>query len=108
MIEGAAPANFTPGGLFANAEEKAFLEHYLRKRTLPVIKPNELAELAEKFASSLPSEVFSPAEIQGFLLKRKTDPIGAVNEAEKWKVEQMETKQKVKKVVGSRKGGDVG
>lgn len=94
----------TGGGLFESAEEKAFLERHLRKRTPPTIQPKELAKLAETFASSLPSEVFSPAEVQGFLVKRKTDPVGAVSEVEKWKVEQIDAKKKGKEDVDAAEG----
>ncbi|KAK4252431.1 putative mitochondrial chaperone BCS1-B [Corynascus novoguineensis] len=41
-------------------------------------------ELAEQFAARIPAHEFSPAEIQGFLLKNKRDPEKAVAGAEDW------------------------
>ncbi|KAK4154335.1 BCS1 N terminal-domain-containing protein [Chaetomidium leptoderma] len=40
--------------------------------------------LAEQFAAKIPAHEFSPAEIQGFLLKNKRDPARAVEGAEQW------------------------
>jgi chaperone BCS1 len=48
------------------------------------ISPTELSNLATAFAAKIPPSTFSPAEIQGFLLKRKTDPRRAVLEVEAW------------------------
>ncbi|KAL2262733.1 hypothetical protein VTK26DRAFT_271 [Humicola hyalothermophila] len=41
-------------------------------------------ELAAEFAAKIPAREFSPAEIQGFLLKHKRDPEKAVAGAEEW------------------------
>ncbi|MCJ1329013.1 hypothetical protein MMC10_005690 [Thelotrema lepadinum] len=38
----------------------------------------EIAEMAEKFAELMPSEEFTPAELQGYLLKHKNSPQGAL------------------------------
>ncbi|CAK7228663.1 hypothetical protein SCUCBS95973_006954 [Sporothrix curviconia] len=43
-----------------------------------------LDALAEEFASIIPALTFSPAELQGFLLKHKRDPAGAVAGAAAW------------------------
>ncbi|KAL9621473.1 MAG: hypothetical protein Q9160_004116 [Pyrenula sp. 1 TL-2023] len=45
----------------------------------------DLEALATSFAALLPSNTFSPAEIQGFLLTRKKDPEGAVREVVAWR-----------------------
>ncbi|KAH4043651.1 hypothetical protein HBH49_229430 [Parastagonospora nodorum] len=63
------------------------------------LAPEKLAELAEKFAQELPDVTLSPAEIQGYLLKKKTDPDGAVAGAKEWKDKVLEAKKKGKKVV---------
>lgn len=55
----------------------------------------ELQAIARKFAEIIPDGYFSPAELQGFLLKRKKDPRKAVEEAGPW-VEAM-IKQKASK-----------
>jgi mitochondrial chaperone BCS1 len=48
----------------------------------------ELIDIAKKFAAQVPDAVFSPAEIQGFLLKRKMEPRRALDEVGSW-VEEM-------------------
>ena len=44
----------------------------------------ELQVVARQFADEIPENVFSPAEIQGFLLKRKKEPRKAVREVGEW------------------------
>ncbi|KAI3330913.1 BCS1 N terminal-domain-containing protein [Ustulina deusta] len=44
----------------------------------------ELPEVARQFSDKIPDGEFSPAEIQGYLLKRKKNPRRAVEEADKW------------------------
>jgi chaperone BCS1 len=51
----------------------------------------ELKIMAESFASRIPEDVFSPADIQGYLLARKQDPSRALKEIEIWKDNQMGT-----------------
>ncbi|KAI0021872.1 P-loop containing nucleoside triphosphate hydrolase protein [Xylariomycetidae sp. FL0641] len=61
----------------------------------------ELPELARSFAQLIPDSEFSPAEIQGYLLKRKKHPRRALEEAENWAtslVEQKASKTKVLRV----------
>lgn len=48
------------------------------------LTPTDLASLAGHFASQIPPDVFSPAELQGFLLKRKKSPRKAVAEVAGW------------------------
>lgn len=43
-----------------------------------------LDEIAKAFSEKIPEGVFSPAEIQGFLLKRKKDPKRALDEIKEW------------------------
>lgn len=61
----------------------------------------ELRRIADDFGTMIPNGLFSPAEIQGFLLKRKKDPRRALRETAEW-VEgmrlQKENKTKVLKV----------
>jgi chaperone BCS1 len=45
-----------------------------------------LERLAEEFASKMPSDEFSPAEIQGLLVKNKHSPANAVANVEEWVV----------------------
>jgi chaperone BCS1 len=52
----------------------------------------EISALAEVFADAVPSEKYTPAEIQGYLLQHKTDPQGAIDGVQTW----MESKEKQK------------
>jgi chaperone BCS1 len=63
------------------------------------LSPKELSEEAGKFAEHIPDDMFSPAEIQGFLLKRKKDPRLAVLEVGKWVEGMREVKKRGGKVV---------
>jgi chaperone BCS1 len=49
-----------------------------------LLPPAELAHIATHFASRIPPGPFSPAELQGFLLKRKKTPRRALEEVEGW------------------------
>ncbi|KAL2133787.1 hypothetical protein VTI74DRAFT_1684 [Chaetomium olivicolor] len=49
--------------------------------------------LAEQFAAKIPAHEFSPAEIQGFLLKNKRSPEKAVEGAEQWVAETRKEKK---------------
>ncbi|KAK8065661.1 mitochondrial chaperone BCS1-B [Apiospora hydei] len=65
------------------------------------ISVEELTEIAEQFAAKIPETKFSPAEIQGYLLKRKKHPLKAVEETDKWvdaMVQQKASKSKVLQV----------
>lgn len=72
--------------------------HDNEKQTLaPVaeeLSEEELSEIAEQFSQKIPDNLFSPAEIQGFLLKRKKDPRRAVDEVEGWVEGMIEQKKK--------------
>jgi chaperone BCS1 len=52
-----------------------------------------LPEIAHRFAGLIPDGQFSPAEIQGFLLKRKKDPVKALREVEKCVASMVEAKK---------------
>ncbi|KAK8031695.1 mitochondrial chaperone BCS1-B [Apiospora arundinis] len=65
------------------------------------ISVEELPEIAEQFAAKIPDLKFSPAEIQGYLLKRKKHPLKAVEETDKWveaMIQQKASKSKVLQV----------
>lgn len=61
--------------------------------------PDELKDIAASFASKIPDSMFSPAEIQGFLLKRKRDPKKANDEVERWVDAMIELKKSKTKVL---------
>ncbi|KAK9774287.1 putative BCS1 N terminal-domain-containing protein [Seiridium cardinale] len=61
----------------------------------------ELPGIASKFAEKIPEGKFSPAEIQGYLLKRKKHPLKALEEVDKWVealVQQKASKSKLLQV----------
>ena len=59
----------------------------------PAIDPNEkIAELADVFASHVPNEEFSPAQLQDYILLHKNQPQRAVDEVEKFIKEHYEEK----------------
>ncbi|KAL9598284.1 MAG: hypothetical protein Q9219_004585 [cf. Caloplaca sp. 3 TL-2023] len=57
-------------------------------------EPTELHDIAAAFANNLPEETFTPAEIQGFLLTRKNEPMKALREVGVWRDQTLEAKQK--------------
>ncbi|KAL8301614.1 hypothetical protein RB597_002167 [Gaeumannomyces tritici] len=59
----------------------------------------ELARIATAFGAKIPDCCFSPAEIQGFLLKRKKDPRRALREAEGWVAHMVEQKASKSKIL---------
>ncbi|ROW06627.1 hypothetical protein VPNG_06708 [Cytospora leucostoma] len=52
----------------------------------------QVHRLAEEFAEKIPAHEFSPAELQGFLMKNKRDPGAAVEAAAAWVVETRKEK----------------
>lgn len=57
------------------------------------VQGEELSILAGRFAEKIPDGLFSPAELQGFLLKRKKDPRKACEEVENWVTGMLEVKR---------------
>jgi chaperone BCS1 len=62
---------------------------------LKQIEEERIKSLGESFAALIPTMTFSPAEIQGYLLKHKRAPDVAVREAGAW-VEKMKVEKKKK------------
>ncbi|KAF8464430.1 P-loop containing nucleoside triphosphate hydrolase protein [Kalaharituber pfeilii] len=56
-------------------------------------EPEEIAKLSDEFAEKVPEGIFSPAEVQGFLLKSKKNPRGAVATADAWVKQALEEKR---------------
>ncbi|KAK3349324.1 BCS1 N terminal-domain-containing protein [Lasiosphaeria hispida] len=93
-----APVNRRPGEKYSDlaaaktaeaAEEKRLAEAAAKKEeTLARID-----DLAKRFASQIPSQEFSPAEIQGFLLKNKRNPEAAVEGAKQWTLDARKEKR---------------
>lgn len=55
-----------------------------------------LASLAKKFADAIPQEEFSVAALQGYLLKHKSQPYKAANEAAEWVTSEREMKERLR------------
>ncbi|CEJ57659.1 hypothetical protein PMG11_06345 [Penicillium brasilianum] len=62
-----------------------------------------IASLAKDFASLVPSGEFSPAEIQGYLLKHKGHPERAIREVAEWVKEEKEKKRAKKEAEAKAK-----
>ncbi|UKZ72736.1 hypothetical protein TrVFT333_000370 [Trichoderma virens FT-333] len=65
---------------------------------LEEITADEMKEISEEFGRRIPEDVFSPAEIQGFLLKRKKSPRRALEEISEWVEATMRQKEANSKV----------
>lgn len=59
----------------------------INQTTAPVaaLPATDIEGIATSFAERLPEDTFTPAEIQGFLLTRKKEPMRALEEVEVWK-----------------------
>jgi chaperone BCS1 len=53
-----------------------------------------LETLARQFGELIPDYIFSPADLQDFLLTRRKDPQRAIDELEEWKVKTVEERAK--------------
>ena len=106
------PAPITPLSLSINEKEKekddftppltpikTTANGTIEKMKDEELSQEELSDEAGKFASHVPDGMFSPAEIQGFLLKRKKDPRRAVLEVGTWVDGMKEVKRRGGKVV---------
>ncbi|KAL8698959.1 MAG: hypothetical protein Q9224_001617 [Gallowayella concinna] len=58
----------------------------------------ELQDIAAAFARKLDEDTFTPAEIQGFLLTRKNEPMRALQEVARWRDQTIESKRKKDKI----------
>ncbi|KAH8731734.1 P-loop containing nucleoside triphosphate hydrolase protein [Phaeosphaeriaceae sp. PMI808] len=62
-----------------------------------VLSSEQVTDMATQFANLLPEDTFSPAEIQGYLLRKRMYPSGALREVRRWRNAQIEAKKKGKK-----------
>ncbi|KAL8685990.1 MAG: hypothetical protein Q9218_007421 [Villophora microphyllina] len=77
----------TPHHSHSNSSIEDPLNH-----TPPSPQPTDLHSIAAAFAKRLPEETFTPAEIQGFLLTRKNEPMRALKEVGGWRDQLMKVK----------------
>lgn len=66
---------------------------------LDSITAEEMKEISEEFGQRIPEGIFSPAEIQGFLLKRKKFPRRALDEVSEWVEASLRQKEANSKVL---------
>ncbi|KZP28643.1 P-loop containing nucleoside triphosphate hydrolase protein [Athelia psychrophila] len=71
-------------------------------RFIPLLEEAEIADLAKRFASSIPEDELSVASLQGYLLKNKTRPKECVDEVAAWVIQERETREKLKKEKAER------
>ncbi|XMA09631.1 hypothetical protein WAI453_002422 [Rhynchosporium graminicola] len=71
------------------------------------ISSSELSSIATAFARKIPNQQFSPAEIQGYLLKRKSDPRRALREISAWVEDLVEQKKKGRSWKVETEEGDI-
>ncbi|KAL5348038.1 hypothetical protein ACLOAV_006518 [Pseudogymnoascus australis] len=60
------------------------------------LEAKRIETLAESFTQAIPEGVFSPAEVQGYLLKHKRSPETAAQEAAKWAKDTIEERKRKK------------
>ncbi|KAJ7067514.1 hypothetical protein C8F01DRAFT_1121519 [Mycena amicta] len=63
----------------------------------------ELDKLATTFATAIPPHTYSIAQVQGYLLTRKRDPVGAVDGVQGWLKEQEEERRAMAEMKAKRK-----
>lgn len=81
-----------------DAEDEDDIEDLLFEKPVSrIVDKAQLRHMAEEYASMLPEGVFSPAAIQGYLLTRKREPQRALDEACKWRDEQIKAMNEKKR-----------
>lgn len=81
-----------------DAEDEDDIEDLLFEKPVSrIVDKAQLRHMAEEYASMLPERVFSPAAIQGYLLTRKREPQRALDEACKWRDEQIKAMNEKKR-----------
>ncbi|KAK2764516.1 hypothetical protein FQN54_009211 [Arachnomyces sp. PD_36] len=77
-----------------SSEKSNFISSSTFRRHRHQYSDTEIASRAEQFASKIPEGKFTPAEIQGYLLKYKNDPDSAVESVADWVSSTLEEKGK--------------
>jgi len=71
-------------------------------------KAQDLTALSTTFSNILPESVFTPAEVQGFLLSRRHSPQKAVAELPAWRDELLAAKQRGTNIIGAKAVEEMG
>ena len=99
-VEGLSPSSPAPQANGKLVQEPKVVEEVSNGVEAPV-SAKELKSLSEEFSRAIPEGVFSPAEIQGFLLKRKSSPRKAFADVKEWieaTIKQKESKSRISTV----------
>ncbi|KAH9034637.1 P-loop containing nucleoside triphosphate hydrolase protein [Lactarius pseudohatsudake] len=64
---------------------------------VPVLEEAEIAQLAKRFADTIPEGEMSVASLQGYLLKNKTRPRECVEEVSEWVQQEREARARLKR-----------
>ena len=88
------PADLSQDQLSQIEDDKREAEALEAKR---ILEEKRISELATDIADIIPSMTFSPAEIQGYLLKNKREPETAIRDAEEWVKSTLTEKKKKEK-----------
>ncbi|KAK4461540.1 BCS1 N terminal-domain-containing protein [Cladorrhinum samala] len=101
------------GNISKRSSELMFLRMYSTDPDVPLpagmagITEDELKGLALQFSSRIPDDVFTPAQLQGYLLNHRDSPVDAVAQVEQWVKEEMAimeaAKERAKKAAEAKK-----
>jgi chaperone BCS1 len=102
MISSAGSFATTSTGVSTPSSKSALISHEVAptlEHASPLdaerLTPARLTQLAKLFAESIPDEEFSVAALQGYLLKNKTRPEAAANDAGKWVIAERELRERL-------------
>ena len=100
------PSPFTPKGQSTPADSTASLvssaeQSPARPAKFTLFDPDSptLHRMAAEFAMYIPAGKFTPAEVQGYLLRRRKSPVKALEEAGDWRDELLAAKDAGKNVI---------
>ncbi|KAH9958838.1 P-loop containing nucleoside triphosphate hydrolase protein [Russula dissimulans] len=65
--------------------------------SVPILEEAEIAQLAKRFADTIPEGEMSVASLQGYLLKNKTRPRECVEEVAEWVMQEREARARLKR-----------
>ena len=80
--------------MYWHEEDRSVEDRSEKGMPAKTVEYTHLEELARQFGNLVPDHVFSPADLQDFLLTRKKDPQRAIDELEDWKARTMEERAK--------------
>lgn len=94
---GKAKASFIDNSLRNQAYLPPPVDDEIAQHSAKPLDGQTLARLAKMFADAIPEEEFSVAALQGYLLKNKSRPEAAAEEAAGWVVSEREMRERLRK-----------